>query len=201
MASSSKVSGSRKVSYIRCPSDDYHQALSTSNYCGSMGPQCLNSNCGYDPLEKYCDPKNSGLGDWGYSTSVPYGDAATSKGQLRGLFYRFAAFTIGIADVPDGLSNTLLIGEGLPSEDAYLIRAGNFDYPGGNWAFGNGGNNLNSTIIPINYKVSPNTYCHLNQYGQPANPKDDATRSSDNWGIIFGFKCSFLVYIIFGIFT
>src|SRR6266571_3012260 len=72
----------------------------------------------------------------------------------------FAAFTIGIADVPDGLSNTLLIGEGLPSEDAYLIRAGNFDYPGGNWAFGNGGNNLNSTIIPINYKITPDTYCH-----------------------------------------
>jgi prepilin-type N-terminal cleavage/methylation domain-containing protein/prepilin-type processing-associated H-X9-DG protein len=177
-----------RLPYGRCPSDEFDASAPLSNYVGSMGPQCLNSNCGYDPFEKYCDPKNSGLGDWGYSSSVPYGDGATSKGQLRGLFYRYAPFPLSIADVPDGLSNTLMIGEGLPREEAYLIRAGDFAYPGGNWASGNGGNNLNSTIIPVNYKITPNTYCHLNQYGQPANPKDDPTRSSDNWGITFGFK-------------
>jgi prepilin-type N-terminal cleavage/methylation domain-containing protein/prepilin-type processing-associated H-X9-DG protein len=177
-----------RLPYGRCPSDEYDVNAPLSNYVGSMGPQCLNSNCDYDPFEKYCDPKNNGLGNWGYSYSVPYGDQVTSKGQLRGLFYRFAGVTFSIADVPDGLSNTLMIGEVLPREEAYLVRAGNFDYPGGNWAFGNGGNNLNSTIVPINYKIKPNTYCHLNQYGQPANPKDDATRASDNWGITFGFK-------------
>jgi prepilin-type N-terminal cleavage/methylation domain-containing protein/prepilin-type processing-associated H-X9-DG protein len=177
-----------RLPYGRCPSDEYDANAPLSNYVGSMGPACLNSNCDYAPFEKYCDPKNSGLGDWGYTAGALYGDGATSKGQLRGIFYRSAPFTFSIADVPDGLSNTLIIGEGLPREDAYLLRAGDFAYPGGNWAFANGGNNINSTIIPINYRITPNTYCHLNQYGQPANPKDDATRATDNWGIIFGFK-------------
>jgi len=178
-----------KLPYGRCPSDEYDQSAPLSNYVGSMGPQCVNSNCDYAPFEKYCDPKTSGLGDWGYTAGVLYGDGATSKGQLRGLFYRTGgAFTFSINDVPDGLSNTIMIGEGLPREDAYLLRAGDFAYPGGNWAFANGGNNINSTIIPINYRITPNTYCHLNQFGQPASPKDDGTRATDNWGIIFGFK-------------
>src|SRR5215472_13747959 len=105
-----KVETRVRLAYGRCPSDDYDPNAPLSNYVGSMGPQCLNSNCGYDPFEKYCDPKKSGLGDWGYAASVPYGDSAPSKGQLRGLFYRFTNFTFSIADVPDGLSNTLLIG-------------------------------------------------------------------------------------------
>ena len=174
--------------YGRCPSDDYDASAPVSNYVGSMGPQCLNSNCNYAPFEKYCDPKNNGLGDWGYGSSATYGDLVTSKGQLRGLFYRMNPFTFGLPDVPDGLSNTLMIGEALSSEDAYILRAGNFTYPGGNWAFGNGGNNINSTIVPINYRIAPNTYCQLNQYGQPVQPPDDPTRASDNWGIIFGFR-------------
>ena len=68
-----------RLPYGRCPSDEHDANAPLSNYVGSMGPQCLNSNCGYDPFEKYCDPKNSGLGDWGYIASVPYGDSATSK--------------------------------------------------------------------------------------------------------------------------
>jgi prepilin-type N-terminal cleavage/methylation domain-containing protein/prepilin-type processing-associated H-X9-DG protein len=177
-----------RLPYGRCPSDDYDAAAPVSNYVGSMGPQCLNSNCNYAPFEKYCDPKNNGLGDWGYASSATYGDLVPSKGQLRGLFYRMNGFTFSLADVPDGLSNTLMIGEALPSQDAYILRAGNFTYPGGNWAFGNGGNNINSTIVPINYKITPNTYCQLNQYGQPVQQPDDPARASDNWGIIFGFR-------------
>jgi prepilin-type N-terminal cleavage/methylation domain-containing protein/prepilin-type processing-associated H-X9-DG protein len=177
-----------RLPYGRCPSDDYDSTAPLSNYVGSMGPTCLNSNCGYAPFEKYCDPANNGMGDWGYGSSVPYGDNVTSKGQLRGLFYRMTAFTFGLADVPDGLSNTLMIGEALPSQDAYILRAGNFTYPDGNWAFGNGGNNINSTIVPINYQIAPNTYCQLNQYGQPVQQPDNPARASDNWGIIFGFR-------------
>jgi prepilin-type N-terminal cleavage/methylation domain-containing protein/prepilin-type processing-associated H-X9-DG protein len=177
-----------RLPYGRCPSDEYDGNAPLSNYIGSMGPECLNSNCGYAPFEKYCDPKNSGLGDWGYTASSLYGDDATSKAQVRGLFYRIAKFTFDLSDIPDGLSNTIMIGEGVASEDAYLTRAGDFAYPGGNWAFANGGNNINSTIVPINYKITPNTYCHLNQYGQPVTQPDDPTRSTDNWGIIFGFR-------------
>jgi prepilin-type N-terminal cleavage/methylation domain-containing protein/prepilin-type processing-associated H-X9-DG protein len=178
-----------RLPYGRCPSDEYDPYAPISNYVGSMGPQCLNSNCNYAPFEKYCDPKNNGLGDWGYTAGILYGDGATSKAQLRGLFYRTGGgFTFNISDVPDGLSNTIMLGEAVASEDAYILRSGDFAYPGGNWAFANGGNNINSTIVPINYKIIPNTYCHLNQYGQPVTQSDDPTRSTDNWGIIFGFR-------------
>jgi prepilin-type N-terminal cleavage/methylation domain-containing protein/prepilin-type processing-associated H-X9-DG protein len=178
-----------RLPYARCPSDEYDPSAPICNYVGSMGPQCLNSNCNYAPFEKYCDPKNNGLGDWGYTAGALYGDGATSKGQLRGLFYRTGGgFTFSISDVPDGLSNTIMLGEAVASEDAYILRSGDFAYPGGNWAFANGGNNINSTIVPINYKIIPNTYCHLNQFGQPVTQPDDPTRSTDNWGIIFGFR-------------
>jgi prepilin-type N-terminal cleavage/methylation domain-containing protein/prepilin-type processing-associated H-X9-DG protein len=174
--------------YGRCPSDDYDAKAPVSNYAGSMGPECLLfSNCNYAPFDKYCDPVNNGLGDWGYTASTPYGDGGTST-TLRGLFYRKANATFNFASVTDGLSNTLMIGELLPSENAYIRRAGDFNYPGGNWACFNGGNNIISTIVPINYKITPNTYCHLDDNGNPpANPGDPA-RSTDNWTVIFGFK-------------
>jgi prepilin-type N-terminal cleavage/methylation domain-containing protein/prepilin-type processing-associated H-X9-DG protein len=176
-----------KLPYGRCPSDDYDANAPLSNYVGSMGPQCMNSNCGLDPFHRYCDPAKNGLGDWGYVASAPYGDSADGS-QLRGMFYRAANTKLNMASVSDGLSNTLLVGEALPSENSYLRRAGDFNYPGGNWAFFNGGNNIASTIVPINYRIIPNTYCHLDDNGQPANPKSDPARSTDNWAIEFGFK-------------
>jgi prepilin-type N-terminal cleavage/methylation domain-containing protein/prepilin-type processing-associated H-X9-DG protein len=178
-----------RLPYGRCPSDDFNPDAPISNYVGSMGPQCQrDSNCGYAPFEKYCDPLKNGLGDWGYTTSTPYGDGEKNKALLRGLFFRQGLVPFTVADVPDGLSNTLMIGEALPSEDAYIRRSGDFAYLGGNWAFANGGNNLNTTIIPINYKITPNTYCHLDDEGFIPNPKGDPARSTDNWTVIFGFK-------------
>jgi prepilin-type N-terminal cleavage/methylation domain-containing protein/prepilin-type processing-associated H-X9-DG protein len=183
-----------RLPYLRCPSDDYDASAPLCNYVGSMGPQCLvYSNCNYAPFDIYCDPKNNGLGDWGYTASTPYGDGADA-GSTRGLFYRAASsgnlpVKFNIASVTDGTSNTIMLGEALPSQDAYLRRSGDFRYPGGgNWACFNSGNNINSTIIPINYKIVPYTYCHLDDNGNPPNPPFDPARSSDNWTIIFGFK-------------
>jgi prepilin-type processing-associated H-X9-DG protein len=134
------------------------------------------------------------LGDWGYSASQPFGDPlagqlhGTPAGQLRGIFFRIAQSKLRFVDVPDGLSNTLMIGETVIAENSYIQRAGDFAYKGGNWAFGNGGNNIATTLIPINYKLTPNTYCHLDNDNKPANPKGDPARSVDNWALEFAFK-------------
>jgi prepilin-type N-terminal cleavage/methylation domain-containing protein/prepilin-type processing-associated H-X9-DG protein len=177
-----------RLPYLRCPSDDYDANAPISNYVGSMGPQCMNSNCGLDPFHQYCDPARSGLGtNWGYAASAPYGDNADDS-NLRGMFFRAARAKLRIASVTDGLSNTIMVGEGLPSETSYIRRAGDFNYPGGNWAFFNGGNNIFSTIVPINYKLIPGTYCHLDDSGNAPNPKGDPARSTDNWAVEFGFK-------------
>jgi prepilin-type N-terminal cleavage/methylation domain-containing protein/prepilin-type processing-associated H-X9-DG protein len=182
------LAGRFKLPYGRCPSDEYDPNAPVCNYVGSCGPQCQgNGNCNYDPFEKYCDPLKNGLGDWGYTASPPYGDGATA-GQLRGIFFRTAQATLRIADVPDGLSNTLFIGETVIAENSYIQRAGDFAYPGGNWAFGNGGNNIATTLVPINYQLTPKTYCHLDNNDNTPNPPGDAARSVDNWALEFAFK-------------
>jgi len=182
------LAGRLKLPYGRCPSDEYDANAPVCNYVGSCGPQCQGvGNCAYDPFEKYCDPAKNALGDWGYSASPPYGDGAPA-GQLRGMFFRTSQGRLRIADVPDGLSNTLLIGETVVAENSYIQRGGDFAYQGGNWAFGNGGNNIATTLVPINYKLTPKSYCHLDNSNNPPNPKGDPARSVDNWALEFAFK-------------
>jgi len=181
--------GRFKLPYGRCPSDDYDASAPVSSYVGNTGPQCQGGgNCGYAPFEKYCDPLANGLGDWGYRASPPFGDGGKGS-DLRGIFFRTALQGgMRMADVPDGLTNTFLIGETLVSQNSYIQRGGDFAYVGGNWAFGNGGNNIGTTIVPLNYKLTPGTYCHLDASGNPPNPPGDPTRSVDNWALEFAFK-------------
>jgi prepilin-type N-terminal cleavage/methylation domain-containing protein/prepilin-type processing-associated H-X9-DG protein len=183
------LAGRLKLPYGRCPSDEYDANAPVCNYVGSMGPQCHGapSDCNYCPFEKYCDPSNNGLGNWGYAKSAAFGDGATAD-QLRGMFFRTAKSTLRINDVSDGLSNTLMIGETAIAENSYIQRAGDFAYVGGNWAFGNGGNNIASTLVPINYKLNPGTFCYLDDSNKTPNPKGDPARSIDNWCLEFAFK-------------
>jgi prepilin-type N-terminal cleavage/methylation domain-containing protein/prepilin-type processing-associated H-X9-DG protein len=183
------LAGRFKLPYGRCPSDDYDPNAPVSNYVGNTGPQCQGGgNCGYAPFEKYCDPLKNGLGDWGYGASPAFGDGARG-GQLRGIFFRTALQGgMRMADISDGLSNTFLIGETLVAQNSYIQRGGDFAYVGGNWAFGNGGNNIGTTIVPLNYKLTPNTFCHLDNSGKPPSPKGDPVRSVDNWALEFAFK-------------
>jgi prepilin-type processing-associated H-X9-DG protein len=121
------------------------------------------------------------------------------KDQLRGLFFRMAPVELSFADVKDGTTNTILVGECTPAENAYLRRSGDYwyKYPHGNWACFNGGNAHSSTVIPMNYHTNENMNCDYDDQGQGDNSGDPA-RSSDNWGVVFGFKsrhpggCNFL---------
>ena len=78
---------------------------------------------GPNPYRIYCEPDKAGLGNWGYSTSPLFGDCYNGDpdygGGLRGMFSRLGA-KVRMASAPDGLSNTILIGETLGKQNAYV---------------------------------------------------------------------------------
>jgi prepilin-type N-terminal cleavage/methylation domain-containing protein/prepilin-type processing-associated H-X9-DG protein len=149
-----------KVPYSRCPSDDWDPNMKNINYLGSLGPQCAIGPCGYDPNQQYCNGNAFG---WGYATSPDHGNS-TNASDIRGLFNRLGAY-INMAAVPDGLSNTLMVGESLPRAHDHLQWNG--------WYQFNGGAAHASTIVPINTKSDNWGSC---------------TTSPQNWNISWGFK-------------
>ncbi len=167
--------GSRKMPYGRCPSDDYDPAAQISNYVGSMGPQCAGSPCGYNPNQPWCAPESNPYPGvtfltMGYTGSPDHGNAPGQNAtHLRGLFSRYQVnIPIGFAQITDGLSNTLAVGEGLPSMTDHLTNQG--------WWHFNGGAAQVSTIAPINAR-SDGTNC-----------SDPVRASRDSWNTSMGFK-------------
>jgi prepilin-type N-terminal cleavage/methylation domain-containing protein/prepilin-type processing-associated H-X9-DG protein len=168
-----------KLPYGRCPSDGFQADRALySNYTGSNGPQCLGpSPCNVQPFEKYCDPINNGLGNWGYSASPYYGTTLNSS-ELRGMFGRTDAL-INMASISDGTSNTLMIGESTIGNNQFMRDRGG-------WQWENSGVDQNTTTIPINWPLPENCagcdrYCDTTQYPNPLyNPM--------NWNVAMGFK-------------
>jgi prepilin-type N-terminal cleavage/methylation domain-containing protein len=172
--------------YLRCPSDDYDLQAFTTNYVGSLGPQCSESPCGGDyfgppfqPYQKYCDPTGSWgashrLEDpqngilYGYSWSPDLGSSFVSS-DIRGCFSRLGA-KINLASIEDGLSNTILIGESLPGQNDYLAK--------NQWFSSDHGAAHCTTITPINHYSGVRDWCNpsnaINMYG--------------NWNVGLGFK-------------
>jgi prepilin-type processing-associated H-X9-DG protein/prepilin-type N-terminal cleavage/methylation domain-containing protein len=169
--------GSRRIKYMRCPSDDYDQSLSTSNYVGSMGPQCVASGACADPNQGWCDPPASGLGGglagMGYGWSPDHGNTVNSA-ELRGMFNRLGA-RVTLASIKDGTSNTIAVGEHLPRHSDHLVSNA--------WWHFNSGVAMVSTVIPINarsdwpYGGSGDPRC-----GNPGQP------SPGHWNWSMGFK-------------
>jgi prepilin-type N-terminal cleavage/methylation domain-containing protein/prepilin-type processing-associated H-X9-DG protein len=170
IAASKGVFNNVKLPYGRCPSDGEWDANATvSNYVGSLGPQCAtcigNSNCTYQPNQQYCNGQALG---WGYPTSPDHGNSVATQ-DIRGLFNRLGA-TIKFASIPDGLSNTIMIGESLP---------GSHDHLASNqwWAY-NGGSSHCTTIVPINYLMP-----------EDVNNSDPTCHKWwSNWNVSWGFK-------------
>ena len=165
----------RRVKYMRCPSDDYDPAASASNYCGSMGPQCVTGGCGYDPNQAYCNGANF-TPNAGYAPSADHGNDFNATG-IRGLFNRLGA-KITFAMIKDGLSNTIAIGEHLPLHSDHLVS--------NNWWAFNSGTAMVSTVVPINMPSNgflPGTSGFYNCSAAP-----NGVQSARNWNISMGFK-------------
>jgi len=158
------VFSGKTLPYGRCPSDDWNQGTATiSNYVGSLGSQCATGPCGFNPNQQYCNGNAYG---WGYSTSPDHGNTLTT-GELRGLFNRLGCSVYFPASIPDGTSNTIMIGEAMGGVHDHLQNNAWWGY--------NLGSSHCTTIIPINYRK----------------PEDmtQATcdRQTSNWNISWGF--------------
>src|SRR5262245_33213428 len=142
-----------KLPYMRCPADGSMLGEPVSNYIACSGPVCVDPFIDTPPYPspygKYCDPKNTGLGDWGYDSSGWFGFSLYRWERVRGCFSPHG-WLIRFAHITDGLSNTFLLGESLP-EQHFFLRGG-LGYYG--WYDGSGGNAQCTTIIPTNLETS-----------------------------------------------
>jgi prepilin-type processing-associated H-X9-DG protein len=170
------------LSMLRCSSDSYMPGAPIGNYGASMGPQCAPGDCtgAQSPYNIYCDG-SAQYPAWGYLSSPTYGDTFDA-GKARGMFTRAGA-KITLNNIPDGTSNTILLGEVLGGMNGDILYSINLN--GGNglntgWAQTDNGLTLNTTIVPIN------TFLHYLDPNQ--NRCMNALDNVDNRGIMFGFR-------------
>jgi prepilin-type processing-associated H-X9-DG protein len=147
---------------LRCPSDYYKFFDGPySNYVGSLGPQCVDDKCGCTPFAQYCNQPS-----WGWG---PSDEDEPNLGNVRGMFSRFS-YAVRIAECTDGTSQTLLLGESLPSTNAHMLFGWYTSY----------GSQLATTIIPINYPVneSDTSWCG----SASAGPCFSMVNNNVSWG-------------------
>jgi prepilin-type N-terminal cleavage/methylation domain-containing protein/prepilin-type processing-associated H-X9-DG protein len=145
--------------------DPFHYCESSDgNYCGSLGSQSTPSAGGAvcEPFQQFAFPGTAGHGN------------TSTNDSLSGMFTRWNA-NVKMSDVGDGSSNTIFIGEMLPTCNDHS-RGG-----GGLWSY-NGANNAHaSTVVPIN---------NFNTCGwaTPAQITNTACTNPNNWNYSWGFR-------------
>jgi len=157
-----------RLPYIRCPSDAFEPPpdRATTNYVGSLGPQCAPGNCGTgnDMWAKYCDIPAKGI-----KKSPDHGNTTTLS-DLRGLFCRLGAKVPYPAAVVDGTSNTIMLGETLPESHDHLT----VNTPGRWWHYNEGSSHV-TTLPPINSFM-------------PEQVTGTCPWRIDNWNMSWGFR-------------
>ncbi len=113
-----------------CPSDPhpklYYDTLASHNYAASRGPTAVFDN-----------PSCSCPNPWQSLAQAPFDDPRNFAGPFTRLGTR-----VRLAEVTDGLANTILFGE---------VRPRCSEHARNGWAHSNDGNGFCTTLIPINY--------------------------------------------------
>lgn len=156
-----------QMPYARCPSDvgenDKIGGWAQSNYTGSPGSQRFNSVDGAcNPYLQFIQPLPAGNNHFADTTN---------PAQLSGLFSRLGC-TIKLADITDGTSNTIAVGETLPDCS---------DHTAGWWLYNGHGNTHASTAV----KINDFTTCDRKAPSQILWPSCTA---KSNWNISHGFR-------------
>ena len=154
----------KELPMFRCPSDAYNRLpdISYSNYAGSMGNQNM-------PDGGRCPGRNGN--DFGNGPGG-HGDGRTTD--VSGLFGRFGQFSLLMADISDGTSNVIAMGEIRPKCGDH-----SFYHPWSSW------NAVwIATTAPINFPTC----------GGERGGKDDSTGGTEDcnhfrtWNMSQGFK-------------
>jgi prepilin-type N-terminal cleavage/methylation domain-containing protein/prepilin-type processing-associated H-X9-DG protein len=164
------------ISTLRCPSDPYRPPGNVvglhCNYVGVYGPSCPFENCG----SQYTFRGNCTNSAWGLS-GVGNERTALDSGRVLGMF-NWGGVTLGMADVTDGTSNVLFIGEILMGESARVKEM--MTQQG--WVDAKSWVNLGYTNIPINHFTPEDP--GMTSCSTTSNPM----RSSGNYAVSLGFK-------------